>query len=153
MVMRSGDIPLVYMADCIMATADSLAMLSRPPKGEILRHGQIIQRTLNTIQSLGINASSRPKAAIDAGGFAPWISRYGELQVPDIRDAGCADNEKAMVTELAEFVSETLKNPSSRLNSAHERSRHENILSTIQDYLAALDRIEKRAEDENSPGM
>ena len=98
MVMRSGDVPLVYMADCIMATADSLAMLSRPPKGEILRHGQIIQRTLNTMQSLGINASSRPKKAIDAGGFAPWIPRYGELQVPDIRDAGCADNEKAMMT-------------------------------------------------------
>ena len=58
-----------------------------------------------------------------------------------------------MVTELEAFVAETLENPSSRLNSAHERSRHESILSDIQGYLAALDRIEKRAEAEDSLGM
>lgn len=153
MAMRSNDIPLVYMTDCILATADGLAMLSRPPKGEIVRHGRIIQRALNTMESLGIALSSRPKSAVEAGGFSPWISRYGESKIPDILDAGCANDEKTMVTELEAFVAETLENPSSRLNSAHERSRHESILSDIQGYLAALDRIEKRAESEDSLGM
>ena len=160
--MRSTDIPLVYFTDCLMATADSLAMLSRPPKGELARHGQIIQRALNTITACGLKPSSRPKRALDLGGFGPWLSRYdaeqGSLNFPD---AGHAPHAMAMIHEIREFVAQTIAAPSSRLNTTSERDRHALILKDIDAHCAAMDRIvsqieevfERGADDARPEGM
>ena len=160
--MRSTDIPLVYFTDCMMATADSLAMLSRPPKGELTRHGRIIQRALNTITACGLEPASRPKKAMDLGGFGPWISRYNaELGGLNFPDAGYAPNAMAMIGEIREFVAQTIAAPSSRLNTTSERDRHALILKNIDDHCAAMDRIvsqieevfERGADDARPEGM
>lgn len=146
--MRSTDIPLVYFTDCLMATADSLAMLSRPPKGELIRHGRIVQRALNTIEACGLEPSSRPKRALEAGGFGPWVARYNaDLGGLDFPDAGYAPDSMAMIREIGTFVTETLRAPSARLNTISERERHARIRETIDAHCAAMDRIVARIEE------
>lgn len=137
MTYRNGDNPLVYFTDCLMATADSLAMLSTPPKKEVARQLTIIQKCINTITSLGIeNTKSRPKKAINefGGDAVAWIRRYN-ADIPQVTVTDAAGSEQEMISEIREFIKETIAAPSSKLAKQYEMHRHNLILTDLNAHL------------------
>lgn len=133
--------PLAYFTDCLMATADSLTMLSKPPKREVDRHLLIIQRCINTMQAenIPIETGRQAKVVKEFGGdVAAWARRYyaGASQLPEVSPARSATE---MLSEVATFIDETLSAPSARLAGPGEMSRHRSIREKLSEHLAAPD--------------
>lgn len=73
---HSAEEAVVWLTDCTLATADSLAMKTRPPKGELDRQTRIAQRGIDWILAMNITPSGRPEDVIKSGGsVADWLAR------------------------------------------------------------------------------
>jgi len=72
-IRTEGD-ALVYLADCTLATVETLAMRKSPPKAELERQVMMASDAIRWIDQFGLNSTGTRVADVKAaGGMEPWL--------------------------------------------------------------------------------
>lgn len=123
-----------------MATVSSLVTLSTPPRKEIERHVEIIQKTMDTIVNHeGAEAlnGSRSNKALKLGSVVNWVNSFNpNFQLEALEPVDAALSVQDMLSEVRDFVKDIIENPSAKLKTRSEQSRHKNILAMIEDHIS-----------------
>lgn len=73
---QTSDQALSYLAECILATVSSMALLKRKNKSEYARQIAMAQTAVNWVVDFGGPISGRVADVLNAGSVEKWVKQY-----------------------------------------------------------------------------